>query len=104
MSDKATPTIERSDGEEVDNALSTVYLLLESLSVRLDLQNYDPADAEHEVTAEHIADLAALLDTLDTELAEFAQFREKIGDGLRWLVAARRDQAWHKSEAVTVDA
>lgn len=85
------PLIVKADRERLFEAMQETFNALEELSWRVDTDA--PVEGEtRRVEYQHIAELTILLNDLDVELAEFADFRERLEAQRRYLAYAFAEQ------------
>jgi hypothetical protein len=81
----------KADRELLARKLAAAYDATEAISFKIDTE-FDPADETREVTAEHVAELATMIDMLDIEVRQLADGLEVLRRCLSYLVMARLEQ------------
>lgn len=79
----------KADRERATEALNAAFDVVDQFVFAI--PDGDPTVEEREVTAEHVAEAATMLDVLETELLELQDTRDRLKTGLSYLVVARRE-------------
>src|SRR5689334_18163971 len=82
----------KADARKFDQSAGHFYDALETLAFRVpSIKDTGPADETRPATDENIVALAEMIDRLDAYMGQFGAVRERLHQGLRYLLAVQAE-------------